>query len=56
MTLPYGVVLGQPQKNAAGARADPGRHYPCIHWGLWGKQPGNKPGWLVLHVHGGWRC
>ena len=55
-TLPRGVVLGWPQKSAIGARADPARHYLCVHRGLRGRQPGNKPGRLVLHAHGGWRC
>lgn len=55
MTSPRGVVLGRPQQSAAGARADPTRGYLCIHRGLWGGQPGNKPGWLGLLAQGGWR-
>lgn len=53
--LPGAVVLGWPQKSAAGPRADPAGHHLCTHHGLWGRQPGNKPGRLVLHAQGGWR-
>ncbi|XP_042653389.1 translation initiation factor IF-2-like [Tyto alba] len=52
-TLPRGVVLGRPQKNAAGAGAG---HHLCLPRGLRGRQPHNKPGRPVLHAHGGWTC